>query len=335
LHDRRFRDDDGCEVSGGIAAMRGFLAVLAIVVLGGGVLTSRAEAQKVGVWSAPGHEVITIWPNGVPKSDTPSAGAAVEPEEDIGLPKDSVAGKPKIRLTNVSVPTLTVYKAQGTNTGVAVVVFPGGGYKILSIDLEGTEVCDWLSAKGITCFILKYRVPDSGPYPKYPAAMEDAQRAVGIVWAHAAEWKVDPKKIGVLGFSAGGHLAVALSTHFDKRVYAPVDAADQVRCRPDFAVIAYPAYLTVPDKGIEFTPDIAVTKEAPPTFLVQAEDDPVHVENAVAYFMELKKAGVQAEMHLYAKGGHGYGLRKTELPITEWPTLVDVWLQTIGMVPKG
>jgi acetyl esterase/lipase len=175
-------------------------------------------------------------------------------------------------------------------------------------------------------------VPETGPYPKSAAALQDAQRAVGMVREHAGEWGVDPKRVGVLGFSAGAHLAAAVSTHYEQRLYPPVDAADHLSCRPDFAVVVYPAYLTLPDKGFALTPDVPVTKDTPPTFLVQAEDDWAHVENAMKYFVALKNAGVPAEMHLYAKGGHGYGLRRTDLPITAWPELVDVWLKTIGMV---
>ena len=243
-----------------------------------------------------------------------------------------VAGRPLVHLGNVSAPTLTLFSPKGANTGAAVVVFPGGGYNILAIDLEGTEVCDWLTARGITCVLLKYRVPGTGPYPKSEAALQDAQRAVGLAREHAAEWKVEPQKIGVLGFSAGGHLAAAVSTHYATRIYSRVDAADDLSCRPDFAVVVYPGYLAQADKDFAFTPDIPVTRETPPTFLVQAEDDPVHVENSVKYFLALKKSGVPAELHVYAQGGHGYGLRQTNQPVTRWPDLVAVWLKTIGIV---
>ena len=214
----------------------------------------------------------------------------------------------------------------------AVVVFPGGGYRILAIDLEGTEVCDWLNSAGINCILVKYRVPDSGPYPKSSAALQDAQRALGIVRSHSSEWYIDPHRIGVLGFSAGAHLAAALSTHFDQRFYDPIDAADGLSCRPDFAVLVYPAYLTSAEKNTALTPDIPVTGQTPPAFIVQAENDPVHVENAVAYFLALKSAKIPAELHLYAEGGHGYGLRRTELPVTAWPKSVEAWLQTLHML---
>ncbi|MGH9549552.1 MAG: alpha/beta hydrolase, partial [Terriglobales bacterium] len=246
-----------------------------------------------------------------------------------------VADRPVYRVGNVSTPTLTLYPAKTNATGAAVVVFPGGGYRILAIDLEGTEVCDWLNSINVTCVLLKYRVPDSGPYPKSAAALQDAQRALGIVRAHAAEWHIDPQRVGVLGFSAGGHLAAALSTHFDQRLYPVVDAADRLSCRPDFAVIIYPGYLALSEQNFAANPDIHVTEKTPPSILVQAEDDPVHVENSLVYYLALKNAKVPAEMHLYAQGGHGYGLRRTALPITSWPQSVETWLHTIQVLPSA
>jgi acetyl esterase/lipase len=221
----------------------------------------------------------------------------------------------------------------GRNTGAAVVVFPGGGYHILAIDLEGTEVCSWLASKGVSCVLVKYRVPNTGPYPKSAAALQDAQRAIGMVRAHAAQWRINPHKIGVLGFSAGAHLSVAVSNLFDHRLYEPVDAADQESCRPDFAVIVYPAYIALPKENFAPNPDIHVTAQTPPSFIVQAEDDPVHVENATVYFLALKNAKVPAELHIYAEGGHGYGLRRTALPVTTWPQSVETWLHTIHVLP--
>ena len=242
---------------------------------------------------------------------------------------------------------MTVYSPSGKNTGAAVVVFPGGGYQDLAIDLEGTEVCDWLTPKGITCVLLKYRVPDSGPawhdececyiHPKAPTALQDAQRSVGLVRFHAAEWHIDPHKIGVLGFSAGGHMVAAMSTHFKRRVYPAVDAADKESCRPDFAVAVYPGHLWIDDKKLELNPDIRthITGQTPPTFLLQAEDDYVdNVNQSLVYYIALKDAKVPVEMHLYAQGGHAFGLRRTELPVTGWPQLVETWLGTIGMIPK-
>jgi acetyl esterase/lipase len=308
------------------------------------LISSVAVAQS-GWPPGPGHATVALWPGAAPApTSAPPASPDLEastapppgPEHDTTTPQmHQVGGRTLVRLGNVTVPTLTLYLApKDNNTGAAVVVFPGGGYSILAIDLEGTEVCDWLNSIGVDCLLVKYRVPDSGPYPKSSAALQDAQRAVGIVRQHAAEWNIDPKHVGVLGFSAGAHLAAALSTHYDQRLYPPVDAADQQSCRPDFALIIYPGYLAIEQENFEFNPDIPVTAAVPPTFLLQAEDDPAHVENVVQYFMQLKKAGVDAELHVYAKGGHGYGLRPTELPITHWPTLAATWLKTIGVLAK-
>jgi acetyl esterase/lipase len=294
-------------------------------------LTTGIFGQQSGWPPAAGHVTLQVWPGVAP-------GAAANPpaEADTTTAKDHlIAGRPVVRLGNVSAPSLTVYKAKGgsSGAGAAVVVFPGGGYSILAIDLEGTEVCGWLNAAGVNCVLLKYRVPNSGPYPKSPAALEDAQRAMGLVREHAAEWGIDPGRVGVLGFSAGAHLAAALSTHFDRRLYDPVDAADKLSCRPDFAIVIYPGYLALAEKNFAPNPDIDPTANTPPTFLVQAEDDPVHVENALVYFQQLKDAKVPAELHIYAQGGHGYGLRHTELPVTTWPQAAETWLRTIGVLP--
>ena len=185
--------------------------------------------------------------------------------------------------------------------------------------------------------LLKYRVPVKrvGPYGESPPALEDAQRTVGLVRYHAAEWHIDPHKIGVIGFSAGGHLVTATSTHFDKRSYRAVDAADKVSCRPDFAIACYPGHLWNYDKGFKLNPNVPVTAKTPPTFLLMAEDDHVdRVEQSLVYYIGLKKAGVPVEMHLYAQGGHGFGLRPSKFPVTGWPRLVEKWLGTIGMFPE-
>jgi acetyl esterase/lipase len=294
-------------------------------------LISSVLWSQTPAWQpAAGLTTLPLWPHGAPGTS-----AARGPEIDTTAAKDNlIAGKPVVRLGNVSTPTLSLYPAKGKNSGDAIVVFPGGGYHILAIDLEGTEVCEWLTSAGVACILVKYRVPDSGPYPKSSAALQDAQRALGMVRAHAEEWHIDPHRVGVLGFSAGGHLSAAISTHFDQRLYDPVDAADQLSCRPDFAVIIYPGYLALEDRDFAPNPEIKVTAQTPPTFILQAEDDPVHVENSTVYFMALKHAKVPAELHVYAEGGHGYGLRRTELPITNWPHLVEEWMRTIHVLPQ-
>jgi acetyl esterase/lipase len=291
--------------------------------------SQKTAAQTQTAWQpSAGHTQIPIWPKGAPDAKpNPSAEADTTTAKD-----DLIAGKPLIRLGNVSNPTITLYQPTTKPTGAAIVVFPGGGYHILAMDLEGTEVCDWLTISGIACIILKYRVPDSGPYPKSSAALQDAQRAVGLVRSHAAEWHIDPHRIGVLGFSAGAHLAAALSTHFDKRLYDSIDAADNVSCRPDFAVIVYPGYLAIAEQNMAPNAEIHPTEHTPPSFIVQAEDDPVHIENSTVYFLALKNAKVPAELHIYSQGGHGYGLRTTNLPVTRWPKLVETWLHTIHII---
>jgi acetyl esterase/lipase len=353
---------DRCPAGYGEILMKSLIAALLVAFVTVFALGSL-HAQKP-VWRpSPGHTQIPIWPGAAPDSQPVSG-----PEYAVTVTgKDLVAGRPWIAVENVSRPTMTVYSPKGKNTGAAVVVFPGGGYTILAIDLEGSEVCDWLTSKGVTCVLLKYRVPGeglypksvypkSGPYPESPMALEDAQRTMGLVRFHAAEWHIDPHKVGVLGFSAGGHLAAAISTHYAKRLYPAVDAADKESCRPDFAVPVYPGHLSlsaaewdarqggkkfaVPhppnaDKNLSLNPEIPVTSRTPPTFLLQNEDDHVdNVNDSLAYYIALKNAGVPVEMHLYAHGGHAFGLRRTKLPATRWPELVETWLETIGMVPQ-
>lgn len=298
----------------------------------------RRSAEQPAAWQpSPGHTQVPIWPGLRPRA------RPVEGPEESGTVVDRagaeklVAGRPWVYVARVSQPTMTVYPPKGRNTGAAVVVFPGGGYNVLAIDLEGTEACDWLTSKGITCVLLKYRVPcvKTGPYRDCATALEDAQRTVGLVRFRAAQWQIDPHKIGVLGFSAGGHMVAALSTHFEKRLYPAVDAADQESCRPDFAVALYPGHLAVREKAFALNPDIQVGSHTPPTFLLHAQDDPIDpVENSLVYHAALTKARVPAEMHVYVKGGHAFGLRRTGSAITGWPQLVDTWLGTIGVIER-
>jgi acetyl esterase/lipase len=311
------------------------LRICAFVVL---LAFSRLHAQTALWQPSPGHTQVPIWPGKIPDAQ-PVKG----PETTKIDAKDLVAGRPWIYINRVSRPTMTVYSPTEKNTGAAVVVFPGGGYQILAIDLEGTEVCDWLTSKGITCVLLKYRVPGeaafpkSGPYPESPVALEDAQRTVGLLRFHAAEWHIDPHKIGVLGFSAGGHMVATMSTHFDHRLYLPVDAADKESCRPDFAVAIYPGHLSLSDDGPGLNPDIKshISRRTPPTFLLQNEDDNVDgVNQSLVYYAALKKAGIPVEMHLYAQGGHAFGLRRTKLPVSKWPQLVETWLASIGILSE-
>lgn len=279
-------------------------------------------------WQAPAQRVsLPLWPNGTPEPWKPAGD-----ERDTTTAKDDlVAGRPVSRITAIREPTLAVYspKASASATAAAL-VFPGGGYRILAYDLEGSEVCDWLNSIGMTCVLVKYRVPVDGRYPASTVDLEDAQQAMRLTRSHAAEWNIDPRRIGVIGFSAGGHLAAVLSDHPNEKL-AGVEQSS-VDARPDFAMIIYPGYLRDEANHMKLSPGVEPNSHTPPTFLVQAEDDPVHEENALVYFQALKEANVPAELHLFAQGGHGYGLRPTELPVTHWPSYAETWLHTIHVL---
>jgi acetyl esterase/lipase len=272
---------------------------------------------------------VDLWP-GTPPGD--AAGAAKN--DDIGRPwVRNVGGRPVRIIDNISDPTLSLYSpAPGNRTGAAIVVFPGGGYNALAIDLEGTEVCEWLNSIGVTAVLVRYRVPRRDPVRPYAAPLQDAQRAIGIVRRNAAEWRIDPKRIGVLGFSAGGNLCAVLSANSATRTYGHVDGSDDESCRPAFQILVYPAYL-VSDKDLySLTPEVAVTADTPPTLLVMAEDDEVHVENVLAYGSALKKAGVPFELLVFPKGGHGFGLRPAASPVTAWPSRAEEWMRFSGFL---
>lgn len=269
-------------------------------------------------------EQIRLWPAAAPgeKGDLPPE--AAQPAR----PNDTT-----IRLGNVSDPTLTIYRpAADKANGTAVVICPGGGYNILAFNKEGTEVAEWFNSIGVTGIVLKYRVPKRMERERHEAPLQDVQRAVGVVRHRASEWGLDPARIGVLGFSAGGHLAAASSNNYGKRTYPGVDAADEVSCRPDFALLIYPAYLV--DKDNKLAPELPVSKDTPKTFIAMTEDDGVRVECALFYYLALKQAKVPAEMHVYPTGGHGYGLRPSEHLVSSWPARAADWMKSIGALEK-
>jgi acetyl esterase/lipase len=297
------------------------LRVLGVMVLG----STMCGAQKT---------TLLLWPKGNPEPTK-----VVGPEMDPTTAKDRmVSGKVTVRVTNVSQPSLTVYPPKGKNTGAAALVFPGGSYVRLAWNLEGTEVCDWLNSMGMTCVLVKYRVPEDGHYPANVEDLEDAQQAMRLTRERAAEWGIDAKKIGVIGFSAGAHLAVVLSTHPDfQGKNVPMSSVD---ARPDFQMVIYPGWLTGPfEKGEaqKVDPSVAPGPGVPPTFLVQAENDyTAHVENVLVYAQALKDAKIPAELHVYTQGGHGFGMRPTDLPISHWGALAETWLHTIHILgPAG
>jgi acetyl esterase/lipase len=312
--------------------MKFYRAVSLAALLLASVCRSAAPGTEPAGWQpSPGHTQIAIWPGLVPDMQSVPG-----PEADT-----------KGAVTNVTRPTMTVYAPDGKNTGAAVVVFPGGGFQMLAMDLEGTEVCDWLTAKGITCVLLKYRVPsapyvwqcDCRPHNRSIStpSLQDAQRTLKLVRSHAAEWRIDPHKVGVLGFSAGGYLVAEVSTRFNARLYAPIDAAEQESSRPDFAIAIYPGHLAMAENSIALNLNIKshITTQTPPTFLLQNEDDDVDsVEDALSYYMGLKAAKVPVELHAYAQGGHAFGLRPSKLPVSGWPQLVEKWLGTIGIIAQ-
>lgn len=272
--------------------------------------------------------VIAVWPDKVPGEN-----GKIGEEKDTTTDKSGrVANKRVIRLTNVSKPTLTVYPAPTDKaTGAAIIVCPGGAYRILAMDLEGTEVCEWLNSIGVTAILLKYRVPARDKSNLAP--LMDAQRAVSLVRGKAKEWKIDPTRIGILGFSAGGNLAARTALSWEKRSYSTIDKTDEVSCKPDFAVLVYPAYLCN-DKKDGLREGVVVTKDAPPMFLAHAANDPVPSENSVQMFLALRRAKVEAELHIYSRGGHGYGLRKTDEPCTTWNERCAAWMKNQGYLKR-
>lgn len=281
---------------------------------------------------AAGPAEIPLWPAAAPDE---TRSLPPEADEFKSPPDPLIAGRPIIRLGNVSTPTIAIYRPDpAADTGATVVVCPGGGYYILAMDLEGTEVCTWLNSIGVTAVLLKYRVPGRDGRARHATALQDAQRAVGMVRQRAAEMGLDPHRIGMLGFSAGAHLTAALGVNFEQRTYAAVDAADESSCRPDFALLIYPGGF-LDNRGSVREEVAPAPGKTPPTFIAMAADDPVRVENALLYYLALKNAGVAAELHLYPTGGHGYGLRRTADDVTTWPDRAADWLKAGGWLKRA
>ena len=295
------------------------------------VLASLIAVIGFAAHAAAAPEIIKLWPNGAPNAVAPAG----EEKDTTGPKGGMVAGKSVIRLGNVSQPTLTLYRApKESNTGACVVVCPGGGYNILAWDLEGTEICEWFNSIGVNAALLKYRVPKAPGAEKHAAPLQDAQRAIGLLRHRATEWAIDAKRIGILGFSAGGHLSAVACNNHDKRTYPATDDADKASCRPDFALLIYPAYLTVKEKGDVISPELPLNAQTPPTFIVMTQDDGVRVESALFYYLALKQAKVSAELHLYPTGGHGDGLRSSAHMVTRWPQRAEEWLRATGLLAE-
>jgi acetyl esterase/lipase len=273
---------------------------------------------------------IDLWP-GRPPGETKKLPAEVDTTQDSD---PLIAGRRVARIGNVSTPQLLVYQPpSGTQNGTAIVICPGGGHHILAYDLEGTEVAQWLQSIGVTGIVLKYRVPARDSQRRWSAAVQDAQRAVSLVRTRAAEWEIDPERIGILGFSAGGQTAALTACLGDERQYDPVDDGDKRSSRPDFAILIYAGGL-VSEGNTALGAHVRVSDEAPPTFFVHAQDDRVHPANSLLLALALKHVGVPVEVHLYATGGHGFGLRKTHEPCTTWPARCEEWMRRSGWLTK-
>jgi len=300
-------------------------------------LTTSLAAQQT---------VLPLWPHGAPEP-----AQTTDPEKDVTKDSDAfINGHRTVRLTNVTNPTMTVYQpAADKNTRTAALVFPGGGYVRLAWTGEGVDTCDWLTSVGITCLLVKYRVPEQGHYPANFADLEDAQQAMRLARSHAGDWNIDPAHIGVVGFSAGANLAVLLSTHPDDHHVETTSAARDIPgiasqpsggikltgtsdARPNFAIIVYPAYLIADDQPA-IDPVYTPNQFTPPTFLIQAEDDKNYHRNAPIYFQALAEAKVPSELHMYSTGGHGFGIHPPKAPEEHWTRLADAWLRSINMLP--
>ena len=267
---------------------------------------------------------ILLFPDGAP-------GETTKMKQKDDLSGNKVAGCPVLRISDVSEPTLTFFPAPAdNNSGATIIVNPGGGYNILAYNLEGTEICKRFNSHGVNCVLVKYRVPRREGLEKHQAPLQDLQRAIAYTRSHAGEWKIDPNRIGVMGFSAGAHLAAMASTAYDERTYPAVDAADNASLRPDFCVLIYPAYLD--GENFSISPELKVTEKTPPTFIVQTQDDHRLLNSSLFYYYALKEAKVPVAMNLYPTGGHGYGARNTGDLVNEWPHRVMSWLRDIGMV---
>ena len=267
---------------------------------------------------------ILLFPDGAP-------GETTKLKQKDDLSGNKVAGCPVLRISDVSEPTLTFFPAPAdNNSGATIIVNPGGGYNILAYNLEGTEICKRFNSHGVNCVLVKYRVPRREGLEKHQAPLQDLQRAIAYTRSHAGEWGIDPDRIGVMGFSAGAHLAAMASNSYAERTYPQVDDFDEASLRPDFCVLIYPAYLD--GENFSISPELKVTEKTPPTFIVQTQDDHRLLNSSLFYYYALKEAKAPVAMSLYPSGGHGYGLRNTGDLVNEWPFRVMSWLHDIKMV---
>jgi len=273
-------------------------------------------------------DVIFLWPGEAPGEK--------QGEVDAELEKPPKNESDVLRITNVSKPSMRIFPADPESAnGTAVLVCPGGGYNILAYEHEGVDVCEWLNSFGVTAILLKYRVPRRKGREKHDAPLQDAQRAMGLLRQYSQKWNISPNKIGILGFSAGGNLAVMVSTSFNSRTYSKLDQSDEVSCRPDFSILIYPAYLVDRKNRNELFPEVKVSADCPPCFFAHTGDDNVPAEGSALLYLALEKAGIVGnELHLYPFGGHGYGMRKSKDFVSSWPNRAKEWMSAIGVLEK-
>ncbi len=270
------------------------------------------------------HPVIKLWPNGLP------AGSKEFTAEQVEAAKARTTSE---RIAYVDEPSLTLYRApENIANGCAVIVCPGGGYNILAWPKEGLEIAEWFNSFGVTAAVLQYRVPRRDPEHPEREPLQDAQRAIRLVRSHADDWNIDPDRVGVLGFSAGGNLTVMTALHWQESTYNGVDAADELSCRPDFVIPIYAAYLGDKQDDTQLDPAIRITKETPPMFMAVTWDDKMRGLHAALLFAELKRAGVPAEVHVYSKGGHGYGIRDSANPVSTWHYRCEAWMRLSNLL---
>jgi len=269
---------------------------------------------------------LKLWPAGTPD---PAGFKLDQPEHEVPKKNDNDVK----RVTNVTDPTIAVYKAANPN-GTAVIVAPGGGYSILAIEHEGTQVCEWLNELGVTAVLLKYRVPARDKANPSREPLQDAQRAMGLVRKNAAEWGINPDRVGFLGFSAGGNLCVLAGLKANDRTYTTDPAFDVEDATPNFLVPIYPAYLTEKEDPFKLRAEFAPTKASPPVFLIHAHDDPITPTGSALLYLEYKKLSVPAELHIFSTGGHGYGMRRAGKPVNDWPQRAAEWLKVSGWLDK-
>lgn len=269
-------------------------------------------------------KIIDVWP-GKPPGETQDIGP------EVTQPNKAGEDPPTIRITNISQPTLSMYlPPKEKRNGTSVIICPGGGFNILAWNKEGTEVAEWFNTIGVTAFALKYRCPTGNRTPNWLAPAQDAQRAVSLVRSRASEFEIDSSRVGLLGFSAGGMAAGAATIKHATRLYDASDEIDKASCRPDFAVLVYPAYFV--DKEGQLKPEFAIDKNTPPMFFAHAFNDGVTCESSVRLFLELKKAGVPSELHVYSTGGHGFGLRPSKDAASTWPKRCEEWFASRGLL---